>query len=130
MECITCATMVPYEAYDNCPHCTKEKWAAVNHYHWLDKHLWPFLNALQVDTTTVGGIIGAHGDKCSSYRYIWDELAIPFPHGVAVYFLSYIHPWSHRSRETQLNGWIDPGKWVLENYYTEFWEHLHHGVDV
>lgn len=84
-----------------------------NHYKWLDHHLQTFFKALGVSCTN--GIIVAHGDKCYSYREEWEDAGIPFSHGVALYLLSYIHPYSKTCRETE-GGWIKPSDWVISNY--------------
>lgn len=62
------------------------------------------------------GIIVAHGDKCYGYRDIWNAEGIPFAHGVAMYLLTYCYPFDHEVRQTEERGWVDPYKWVIENY--------------
>ena len=61
------------------------------------------------------GIISAHGDKCYLYRDRWEKNGIEFHKGVALYLLTYISPFSKESRETA-DGWVDPAKWVEDNY--------------
>lgn len=113
-ECSVCgAGSVEYPI--NCPECTKEKWADVNHYDWLEEHLWDLMTEFGVIPGWNMGIIVAHGDKCSGYRGKWEQLGIPYPHGVAIYLLSYCPPYNTESRETK-NGWVDPGEWVSRNY--------------
>lgn len=88
----------------------------MNHYDWLDKYLPPFLNKLNIDfNTRCPGIISAHADKCYTYRSKWENTGIPFPHGVAVYLLTYLNPYANTVRETN-QGWIPPEKWVIDNY--------------
>lgn len=88
--------------------------ANVNHYKYCEKHLATFLSSLGINID-YSGLIGAHGDKCYSYRSEWEESGIPFPHGVAIYLLSGIRPYSKEVRQTE-NGWVAPDDWVLENY--------------
>jgi len=88
----------------------------MSHYDWLEKHLVPFMDQLDMNTDFYNnGLIGAHGDKCYGYRYQWNEAGIPFEHGVAIYLLTYCNPFSKEVRETDA-GWVDPGKWVKDNY--------------
>ena len=87
----------------------------MNHYQWLQLHLWTFLANVGVNPDTCRGIISSAGDKCYSYRYKWESKGIPFPHGVAIYFLTYLKPYSSEVRETA-GGWIDAGDWVVTNY--------------
>jgi hypothetical protein len=68
-----------------------------------------------------GGIV-AHGDKCYSYRSEWESKGIPFEHGVAIYLLTYLRPYSKEVRETS-NGWVAPKDWVIANYH-KFVNHL------
>jgi hypothetical protein len=85
-----------------------------NHYDWLNKNFLKFTKNLGVpyDTTY---LIVAHADKCYSYRETWEKHDILFEYGVAIYLLSYIHPYSKTCRETE-NGWVNPEKWVIEQY--------------
>jgi hypothetical protein len=87
----------------------------VNHYEYLDKHLPKFFESVGVSFENNAGIITAHGDKCYSYRGKWSDAGIPFEHGVAIYLLTYVRPFSQECRETE-NGWKDPCEWVIENY--------------
>jgi len=86
----------------------------INHYDWLDENLQDFFEKLSINNVN-NGIITAHGDKCYSFRDKWEEAGIPFPHGVAVYLLSYIHPWSDTCRNTDA-GWKPVDDWVIETY--------------
>jgi hypothetical protein len=88
----------------------------VSHYNWLSDNLIPFLKSLDVrGAEHCRGYIVAHGDKCYSYRQAWEEAGIPFEHGVAIYLLTYISPFSSESRETT-QGWVKPVDWVIDNY--------------
>lgn len=83
-----------------------------SHYDYLREHVETFFDALKVDGNS--GIIGAHGDKCYSYRDKFEEAGLTFGQGVAIYFLSYLRPYSKECRETK-NGWVDAGDWVVKN---------------
>lgn len=91
-----------------------------SHYDWLDENLMQFVEnlketPLEVQSYINRGIINAHGDKCSCYKYDWDKVGIPFEHGVAIFLLSYLKPFSDEVRETE-NGWVDVRVWVEKNY--------------
>jgi hypothetical protein len=89
-----------------------------NHYDYCDKTLANFWDALGINyhnKFSPEGITTAHGDKCYSYKDIWEKNGISFNHGVAIYLLSYIKPYSTEVRETS-NGWVDPCEWVINNY--------------
>ena len=86
----------------------------MNHYDYLTKNIFPFLEKCGVNPEWNGGIISAHGDKAYGYRYQWNENGLHFFHGVAIYLLTYCRPYSQEVRETE-NGWVDPGDWVLKN---------------
>jgi len=88
----------------------------MNHYDYLDEHLPAFFEAVGVAWEGNGGIIVAHGDKCSSYKDGWEEAGIPFPHGAAIYLLSYCHPYSLEVRDTPDGEWVPPKDWVKANY--------------
>jgi hypothetical protein len=87
-----------------------------SHYDYLEKYLPSFFKNLEIDWERYQGIIAAHGDKCGSYRDRWAKHEIPFWQGVAIYLLSYIHPYSHEVRETERDGWVDPCDWVINNH--------------
>lgn len=94
-----------------------------SHYDYLDEHLESFFKAVGLNWDTYGrGIIVVHGDKCSGYRYLWEEAGIPFPHGVALYLLTHCYPFDLEVRQTAW-GWVSPQQWVLDNYQ-RFREHL------
>ena len=87
-----------------------------SHYDYLEDHLLEIFECVGVNTDHYNkGMIGAHGDKAYGYKFDWNQAGIHFFHGVALYLLTYCHPFSCESRETD-NGWIDPGKWVIDNY--------------
>jgi hypothetical protein len=91
----------------------------MNHYQWLDKNLesfWIKVTGKTLDESGCAGIVSAHGDKCYGYRMAWEKAGVPFHHGVAIYFLTYIHPFSGEARETPNGEWVDPKKWVADNY--------------
>jgi hypothetical protein len=86
-----------------------------SHYHWLEDNFNIFLNNLGINPDTMRGSIIADGDKCYSYRFQWEQANIPFPHGVAIYLLTYRRPWCNEVRETP-TGWVPVEKWIIENY--------------
>ena len=91
----------------------------MSHYDWLDENFFKFLSNLEIDDNIKswnGGIVTAHGDKCYSYRNVWEDNGIPFEHGVALYLLTYISPYSGSCRNTDSDGWINPCDWVVVNY--------------
>lgn len=87
----------------------------VSHYDYLEEHLPAFFEAVGLDWERHRGIISAHGDKCYTYRYDWEQAGIPFDHGTAIYLLSYCAPFDMEVRETE-RGWISPKDWVIWNY--------------
>lgn len=88
----------------------------VNHYTWLEENFKEFVRLLGLDTDRVhSGLISAHGDKAYSYRMTWELHGIPFPHGVAMFLLSYCRPYSDEVRETS-DGFVDVQQWVIDNY--------------
>ena len=87
-----------------------------SHYHWLEENLPVFLERLNIDFNSIcPGIISAHGDKGYSYRNVWNKHGIPFEHGMAIYLLSYLSPFSETVRDTK-TGWVVPCLWVLEKH--------------
>ena len=85
-----------------------------SHYDYLDKHLAEFFERCGVCFAENAGIIAAHGDKCYGYRAEWEKGGLHFYHGVAIYLLARVPPYSREVWETEA-GWVDPGKWVLIN---------------
>lgn len=90
----------------------------ISHYDWLDQNLMTFFKNVGVDINNPyngTGIIAAHGDKCYGYRYKFEENSIPFCHGVAIYLLTYVNPYSKECRENK-NSYVDLGQWIVDNY--------------
>jgi len=86
-----------------------------SHYAYLDAHLKEFLAKVDIDMDICcPGIIHCHGDKGYSYRDQWNKGELHFFHGMAIYLLTYLRPFSDEVRETK-DGWVDPSRWVLEN---------------
>lgn len=82
-----------------------------SHYDWLNDHLAEFwLKAFgqSLSDSGFGGVIGAHGDKAYGYRSDWEAEGIPFPHGVALYFMTYSKRMDRPKHESK--------EWVIENY--------------
>jgi hypothetical protein len=57
-----------------------------------------------------------HGDKCYRYESYWKENGVPFEHGVAIFLLSYLRPWSESSRVDENGKWKNVKIWVVEQY--------------
>lgn len=87
----------------------------MSHYDWLNKHIVSFFNSLGLDGEDFKGMIVGAGDKCYGYEDKWAKAGICFEHGVAIYFLTYLQPWSKEVRETD-KGFIAPSNWVIDNY--------------
>ena len=87
----------------------------MSHYEWLDKNFNIFMFRLGLNSNDCGGIIVAHGDKCEGYRNMWKMAGIPFNHGIAIYLLTYIKPYSDTVRMTS-DGWVSPVMWVIDHY--------------
>ena len=87
----------------------------MNHYEWLDKYLPEIFKLLNINWDWNAGIIGAHGDKCYSYKSAWEENGIPFEHGVAIYLLTYCRPFAKEVRDVG-GKWVDVNCWVMDNY--------------
>lgn len=91
-----------------------------DHYDYLMQHFVTFyqklcqVEGLPVNSGINDGLIIAHGDKCYQYREEWAEGGLSFEHGVAIYLLSFISPWSSEVRETP-QGWVKVAKWVVLN---------------
>jgi hypothetical protein len=84
------------------------------HYDWLHENLEDFLRRLCIPNPDwYLGLISAHGDKFGSYKL--HGATIPHEHGVAIYLLTYVLPWSKEVRDTE-KGWVDPIRWVFDNY--------------
>lgn len=89
---------------------------SISHYKWLNKHLNSFFeNVLgkNLESTSCSGIISAYGDKCHCYKKKWENANIPFPHGVAIFLLSYY---------IETEDGINVCQFVIDNYtkYKEF----------
>ena len=89
----------------------------MNHYQWLDKYFPTFLNSIGGNFDHCPGIVVAHGDKFYTYKFMWKDAGVPFAHGVAIAFLTYLRPWSEESEKVEI------GDWVI-SVYTRFREKL------
>lgn len=85
-----------------------------NHYQWLEANLPAFSKTMGLPYCLTS-LISCDGDKCYGYRYRWEKEGIPFCHGVALYLLIGVYPWSKEARQTP-QGWVAPVDWVVENY--------------
>lgn len=88
----------------------------INHYKWLEQNLLPFRDKLNIPNYKMSLGIISHGDKCYQYMEMWRNHNIPFQHGVLIYLLSYVEPYSRECRELPDGKWISPGCWVRDNY--------------
>lgn len=87
-----------------------------SHYDWLEENFITFLTNINFpDAKYCGGMIVAHGDKGYQYKKYWEDNNIPFEHGMALFLLTYISPWSKEVRQTS-KGWVKADQWVVENY--------------
>ena len=85
-----------------------------NHYAYLEKNLPQFFADVGVNWDHNAGIIVAHGDKAYGYQHYWEENGLHFYHGVAIFLLTYCHPYGKECRDTP-GGWVKPNEWVLKN---------------
>jgi hypothetical protein len=94
----------------------------MNHYDYLTMEFVPFYRrvceamGVAYSASVNEGLIVAHGDKCYSARRDWEAAGLPFEKGVAIYLLTYVHPWSTEVRETD-HGWVNPHAWIAQNAY-------------
>ena len=88
---------------------------------WLERNFGTFIERLDIDRSFASGAIVCDGDKCGSFKYQWEEANIPFEKGVAMYLITKMSPYIDEVRDTK-NGWVDPGTWVVDNYWR--FEHL------
>ena len=83
-----------------------------NHYEYLDKILDPFWLEVFGKTSSemmYGGIISAHGDKCSGYNFEWDENGINHNRGSLLFLLTYTKEFGDNKKHMS-------GQWVIDNY--------------
>lgn len=83
----------------------------INHYKWLDTHLDEFWMAVfgeNLKDTLCAGIVSAHGDKGYQYKNKWKNAGIPFPHGMALFMLTYTDKMDRPKYESC--------QWVIDNY--------------
>ena len=86
-----------------------------SHYDYLDKHWHNFAKIVGGNIVWADGIVSAHGDKGYSYQSDWEEAGICFNHGMMLFLLSYVKPFSNTVRDTD-KGWVNPCQWVIDNY--------------
>jgi hypothetical protein len=120
----------PYNTF--CKYCDADMYDVLkvqlgdNHYKWLERNFEPWLKTipeLQANKQYEGckGMITAHGDKCSSYKHLWAADGIKFEHGVALYLLSYLPPFSASVRDgSKTTKFVNPWEWVIKMYETRF----------
>jgi hypothetical protein len=84
-----------------------------SHYDWLEENLCEFLGGVGIENPDCyGGFIAAHGDKAYQYRDLFESNGVHFYHGVAIYLLSYIRPFSDSVRDTR-SGWVSFEEWFV-----------------
>lgn len=81
-----------------------------NHYNWLEENLGSFMTSLGADVDMT--LIICHGDK--AYRDEFEKAGIDFYHGVAIYLISHVKPFSNECRDTD-SGWIPVIDWIVVN---------------
>lgn len=86
----------------------------MNHYEWLEKNLPDFFEKLGLDFNRYRGCIVSDGDKAEGYKSQFEKAGLHYYHGVAIYLLSNIPPFSKECRNTA-DGWVSPVSWVIEN---------------
>lgn len=86
-----------------------------SHFAFLDRHFDTILTRMcKEEYVTRHGNFVSSGDKYRQYRDVWEDAGIPYFHGAAMYhILELIFP--DEARHT-VNGWVDPWKWVIDNY--------------
>lgn len=102
----------------------------MSHYQDLEKYGPKFFQSLglkiygsEFDLSAIRSLNSAEGDKCYGYRSDWEAAGIPFWHGVAIYYLTKMKPYSDECRDVRDLGWVPPGEWVKKNY-ERFKEHF------
>ena len=59
----------------------------------------------------VESIIVCDADKCTQYSEIWERNGIPYEHGVMIYLITKMRPYSNEARVT-----ISPCDFVIKHY--------------
>lgn len=94
----------------------------VNHYHWLEKHFQTFLENLGIEGD-YRGLIGAHGDKCYGFQHVFEEHGVEFSHGVAIYLLTHMGPFSEEVRQRPDGSFVRFPDWFVREK-DRFLKHL------
>ena len=108
---------LPSEFYPTQPQNDDKKNKQENHYRFIERvgdEAKKIAN-LQFDPDQISV---AHGDKCYGYRDEWENKDIDFRIGALLYLMTHMLPYCTHVRETD-DGWVDPGKWVIDFYYDE-----------
>ena len=58
----------------------------------------------------------AHGDKVYSYQETWEEQGIPFPHGAAIFLLTYKSSFFDRDGEQKAPEWVSSNYQKYKKY--------------
>ena len=59
-------------------------------------------------------IIVCDSDKCTQYKNVWEKHGIPYEHGVMIYLITKMKPYSDEARKT-----ISADEFVIQ-YYEKF----------
>ncbi len=86
-----------------------------SHFAFLDRHFDTILTRMgKEEYISCTGNFVSSGDKYRQYFMLWEHNNVPYFHGAAMYhILELIFP--DEARHTT-NGWVDPWRWVIENY--------------
>jgi len=83
---------------------------------FLDKHLANFFRSAGVEYNES---ILDKAKEGTQFKAKWRDAGVPYEHGVAIYLLTYVEPYSTEVRVTP-QGWVAPEDWVVKNYFGRF----------
>lgn len=89
-----------------------------DNYEILDKKLAKLFSLLGINEEEAKGLHFAYDDKCDQYKQEWEEAGVPYEHGVMIYMLTFVSPFSENVRSTK-NGWVAPEEWVIDTYFNK-----------
>lgn len=84
-----------------------------SHYDYLS-HFYAHICEILDVRDHYNGSFSSNGDKMSQYRDVWEKAGIPWFHGAVCYML--MDSVYTKEVRTTPNGWVDPAKWVIDNY--------------
>lgn len=95
---------------------------APSHYDWLNENFVQFGENLKNagllphdEPTYLQGLITAHGDKCYTYKDVWEEAGVPFEYGVAAYLMARTRTYKDEVYEG-VGAKVDVCQWVIDRY--------------